>query len=604
MSRFQFGQVFFFRCIAVLLLATMSLAAADQASPQEELASRMRTAAAARDEGDPLAVSQANRKLIAFALAQVAEMRLASGNAASAVDLYSRSLELEESADYRLRYAIALTTAGQVDAALKEVATLLQQDPKDATLWGMQGRLLTTKKNYREAVDSFAKSLELKPDAETAYIMAGDLLYLRETAKADAVFEQLEKAGISPARVHVMAGRAYEEADLGDGAVREYKKAIELDPKSHGHYFLGLYYYSHNGWENTPQAREEFAKEVAANPTDFFGNYFLGYLASNDKDYDSSDRYLKAAAAARPDWPEPFLYMGLNAYGRRDNQAAEELLRKAIKLTGDQESRNNYQIRRAYFTLGRILIQTGRKDEGTKLVEKSKAIETKLVIQSRPQALDTKTASTEGTIPNTGASSTASNAPVLTEEQKTQIATAEKSLSGILGDAYNDLGTSEARRQDYATALIHFHEAKKWNPELPGLQRNIGLAAFLAGNYAEAVPVMRALVEADSSDKRSMSMLAMSLYMLQRYPEAAKVFERIPDEAMADPRISLAWAYTLRETKEPQRAIELLEKLTRQEISAEMFVRAGKLYGDLGDETNAQACFRKAREQDPSIKIP
>ncbi|HVZ17074.1 MAG TPA: tetratricopeptide repeat protein, partial [Terriglobales bacterium] len=219
-------------------------------------------------------------------------------------------------------------------------------------------------------------------------------------------------------------------------------------------------------------------------------------------------------------------------------------------------------------------------------------------------ALDTKTASTEGTIPNTGASSTASNAPVLTEEQKTQIATAEKSLSGILGDAYNDLGTSEARRQDYATALIHFHEAKKWNPELPGLQRNIGLAAFLAGNYAEAVPVMRALVEADSSDKRSMSMLAMSLYMLQRYPEAAKVFERIPDEAMADPRISLAWAYTLRETKEPQRAIELLEKLTRQEISAEMFVRAGKLYGDLGDETNAQACFRKAREQDPSIKIP
>ena len=533
-------------------------------------------------------------------------MHFAEGDASGAADLYSHSLEFEDTTEHRTRYAMVLSAAGQTDAALKEVGALLAENPKDATLWGMQGRLLTTKKSYKEAVDSLAKSLELKPDPEGAYIMAGDLLFLRETAKADAIFDELAKAGINPARVHVMAGRAYEEADLGDGAVREYKKAIELDPKSHGHYFLGLYYLSHNGWENTPQAREEFASEVATNPSDFFGNYFLGYLTSNDKDYDTSDRYLKVAAEARPDWPEAFLYMGLNAYGRGDNRAAEDLLRKAIKLTGDQESRNNYQIRRAYFTLGRILIQTGRKEEGTRLVEKSKAMETKLVVQSRPQALDTKTASAEGAIPTDVPGTPTGNlkSSSLTEEQKSQIAGAEKSLGTILGNAYNDLGTSEARRQDYATALVHFQEAEKWNPDIPGLQRNIGLAGFLGGNYSEASHALRELVKSDPSDKRSLSMLAMSLYMLKDYPEAAKVFDQIPDEAGADPRMSFAWAYTLQQVKDSQRASKVLARLTQQSLPAEMFVRAGKLYGELGDQANAQACYRKAREQDPSIRIP
>jgi hypothetical protein len=37
--------------------------------------------------------------------------------------------------------------------------------------------------------------------------------------------------------------------------------------------------------------------------------------------------------------------MGLNAFARHDNVKAEEL-RKAIALTGDDNARNNYQIRR------------------------------------------------------------------------------------------------------------------------------------------------------------------------------------------------------------------------------------------------------------------
>ena len=566
----------------------------------------MRAASEAQQTGDPVLISQANRKVIAFALSQIADFRLLQGDSTNAADLLGRALEFEESFDRRYRYAYALTNAGQIDGALKQADILAEQDPNNAAVWGMQGRLLTTKKNYREAIDSLTKSLALQPDPEAAYVMASDYLNLQEPAKADAIFQHMEQSGINPARVHVMAGRAYEEANLPAGAEREYKKAIELDPKSHGHYFLGLFYLSRNGWEPTPKARQEFAAEVAVNPSDFFGNYFLGYIASGDKDFDESDKYLKVAANARPDWPEPFLYMGLNAYGRGDNRSAEELLRKAIQLTGNHESRNNYQIRRAYFTLGRILIQTRRKDEGTALVEKSKAMETKLVVDSRPRALDQNSASAASAAQTSArpGETPSDVAGTLTAEQKAQIAAAEKSLSAILGTAYNDLGASEARRKDFATALTHFREAEKWRPETPGLERNIGLAAFLSGDYAECARAMRGVVQNDPSDRRSLSMLAMSLYMLKNYPEAAKVFDRIPDEALADPRMSYAWAQTLTETKDRQRAIEVLGKLTAQTLPAEMFVRVGKLYRDLGDQANAQMCYQKAREQNPNIELP
>ncbi len=611
---------------AFFLILSVSATLAQSPKPQptatQELESRLQTASGAQQAGDPEAIAAANNRVISLGLKEMGDLRNVVGAYPAAIELYKRSLELEPTDETRYSLALAYFRASRPDEGLKESDILLKVDPKNAIYWNLQGKLWILKKDYRQAVDSLSKSLNLQPDMEVAYSMATALLQLHEKEKAAAIFSQMEDSSANKAAVHVMAGRAYERTGSPDEAEAEYKKAIALNAKeSRGHYYLGLFYLTKNGWEATPQSREEFLAEVQQNPTDFFGNYFMGYITSNEKNYAESDRYLKVAAAARPDWPEPDLYMGLNAYGRGDNVTAEQFLRKAIELTGKEEGRNNYQIRRGYFTLGRILITKGDKAEGTKYVERSKEIETKLVVAGRQQqALASSEAASSATPPpETPATSVPALAIVnpaapldadtlaaakLSDEQKTQLAAAEKQLRAILGNAYNDLGTSEARQKRYDPALASFQDAERWDPETPNLMRNIGRAAFLQKNYAESARALKVYVAQNPEDQRAQGMLALALYSIKNYPEAVTAFGRLGDAPMADPFMAYAWATSLARTNNKQRAADVLEKLTANPIPASILVAAGQLYAEIGEGSKAQICYQKAKEEDPAINIP
>jgi tetratricopeptide (TPR) repeat protein len=606
-----------------LVLFVVPLAAAQstsQSTVAAELQSRLQAASAAQQAGDPEAIAAANKRVAALGLKEMADLRAMVGAYPVAIELYKRSLDLEPSTDSRYALALAYFRAGRPDEGLKENEALLKADPKNATYWNLQGKLWILKKDYRQAIDSLGKSLELQSDMEVAYSLASALLQLHEKEKAAGLFAEMEESAANKGAVHVMAGRAYETAGLSDDAEAEYKKAIALNAKeSRGHYYLGLFYLTKNGWEPTPRSREEFMAEVEQNPTDFFGNYFMGYITSNEKNYAESDHYLKVAAAARPDWPEPYLYMGLNAYGRGDNAAAEQYLRKAIELTGKEEGRNNYQIRRAYFTLGRILITKNDKVEGTKYVERSKEIETKLVVAGRQQQALANSEAAGGTVaapvgpsmplpavsnPATPVDPDTLAAAKLTEDQKTQLAAAEKQLRAILGNAYNDLGTSEARQKQYAPALTDFQQAEQWDPGTPNLMRNIGRAAFLQKNYAESARALKVYVAQHPDDQRTQGMLALALYSIKNYPDAVTVFDRLGDVPMADPFMAYAWATSLARTNNKKRATEVLEKLTANPIPPPILVAVGQLYAEIGDGSKAQICYQKAKEEDPSITIP
>jgi tetratricopeptide (TPR) repeat protein len=178
----------------------------------------------------------------------------------------------------------------------------------------------------------------------------------------------------------------------------------------------------------------------------------------------------------------------------------------------------------------------------------------------------------------------------------------EKRLRQILGTSYNDLGAAEARRQKYLQALIHFHEAERWSASAPGLMRNIGLAAAKVGDNVEAARALKIVVKHDPKDRVAQAILAISLFATERYADAAQVFSTLGDAALADPNMAYAWAFSLAHTNQPKQASAILEKLTSQQVPPEMLVSIGEVYNHLGDYEHALACFRKAIQQDPSVK--
>lgn len=583
------------------------------ASALQDLSARMQALNAAQQTGDVVKIAQANRDVLAVGLRAMAELKIAQGDTTQAIDLYKRSIVFDNTPKAHLALALALMTVHRTDEALAEVEPITKADPQNGDAWNVQGKLLMDKKSYGPAAESLTRSLELQGNPFVAYALATAFLNLGENDKAEAIFKELTETTANSTSVHIMIGRAYQNAGKTSEAAREFNRAAEIDAKgSRAHYFLGLMYLSQNEWVATPQAREQFTEEIKVNPKDFFGNFFLGYIDNADKLYDDSDRYLKTASYDKPDWPESYLYMGLNAFARHDNAKAEELLRKAIALTGDDTARNNYQIRRAYYVLGRICFQSDRKEEAAKYTKIFADMQEKTEEASRANSPASKTTGTMGSgmasmpsVPSSAvidpAAQAGDSAPLLTPQQKAEVTTAEQRLAVILGDAYNDLGTSEARQKQYAEALANFQQAERWNPALPHLMRNVGFAAFRANQYSEAARALKIAEQKDPNDKMIPPMLAMSLFSSDQFAEAAKAFDQLGDAAYGDPRVAYAYATSLARADQKDKAAAVVTRMSQRPLPPDAQLLVGQAYSEIGDQPQALATFQKALAANPSL---
>jgi tetratricopeptide (TPR) repeat protein len=251
-----------------------------------ELRKRLEAAEAVRRSGDPAGVAQANNRLIALALREMGQLRLYEAAYAQAIELYRRSIDFEEVPDTRVDLAIAELQASQLDEAIAESHKALQADSSNARAFGVLGRAWIRKQEYAKAAEALTQSVRLNPDVETFYSLVICLLQTKDAKdkeRATAVFDQMVQTTGDSGSLHVLFGRAYRDADDMPAAIREFRRAIALDPRTpHAHYFLGLAQLAVNEWKPTPEVRTEFSKELEYNPRDYLANYMTGFLASGE----------------------------------------------------------------------------------------------------------------------------------------------------------------------------------------------------------------------------------------------------------------------------------------------------------------------------------
>lgn len=589
------------------------------------LQKRINAATAAQQTGDPEAVTKANKELLGVALRAMAHLRLLEDAYPQSVELYKRSLEFEDIPEAHVDLAIAYLRMKRPSESLAEADKAIFSTPQDARAWNIEGRAWMMLRDYRNAAKYLARSIAIDGNLETAYALATCLLALKEKDKAAMVFQEMVASAGDRSSLHVAFGRAYRDGGFMEDAVKEFRKALSIDPKTpHAHYFIGLVRLIQNEWGPLPEIRQEMLEELKNNPRDYLANYVLGVFTSNEKKYEESEGYLKVSSEEDPDSPETWLYMGLNAYSQNDYKKAEELLRKAVALTGTQESRSHYQIRKAYIALGRILNQTGRKDEGAVFIQKAKNVQQLGIGESQQSIAEVFSRQNSGmgaVVPYISpekeeAAVTTSNFIVdhtaqlgasalgqanLTDQEKVLAAEQEKLLRPILASSYNDLGTAEARQRRYAPALAYFREAERWDAQLPNLLRNIGVAAVRVANYSEATRALSAHITGHPDDAVARGMLGLSYYMSDAFPQATKTIAPLGDAIFSDQGLALAWAASLAKTGQLKEAAAALEKLQQQQLSSESLLLVGQTWADMGDYERAVQVFGRASAESPSL---
>jgi len=634
----SFGFSFLLLAMPVVLasLLTAPVGAAQQRAANlstgapaiDELQSRLKAAAVARDSGDSRQVAHANFLVLALALRKLGNVRVAETAFPQAAELYQRSLAWEDAAETHVGLAIADLYANRPDDSLIEASKALLLDPNSARAFNIQGKAWMKKRDYRKAVDSLQRAVELQPDFEPAYALGVSLLSLKDAEskkRAAQVFDTIVSAMGDSGSLRVLFGRAYRDAEMQDDSIRELRRAVALDTRTpHAHYFLGLSLLWKNEWTDTPEIRQEFVTELSNFPQDFLANYFLGYLDSNDRRYDEANLHLKAATDIDASWPEPWLFLGLNAYAQGDLPRSEAYLRKCIELTGKDESRGNYQIRRAYVTLGRILTTGGRVDEAAPYLERAREFQKQSLAEA--QQVVAGKASDEGSVspaavvallnrqedqplidpsqpvdPTLPLDSAALARSGLSEETKKAAAAEENQLRSILGTSFNDLATSEAIRHDFPPALAHYQEAERWNPAVPGLLRNLGVAAFRVQNYQECVRALSQVLAGNSSDAVVRAMLGSAYFALDNYREAARTITPLGERAMHDASLGYTWAASLSRLGELTQATQILNEYEKSDLSPDALLLVGQLWTDMADYARAVDSFHRALDRDPSL---
>jgi tetratricopeptide (TPR) repeat protein len=601
--------------------ATQSVGAAQplHAAPSE-LAGRIQAAEAARTAGDPAAVDATNQRLIAAALRKLAEVKRVEADYPKAVELYRRSLQYEKYPEAYPAMALAALEANDLDQAIELAKQALAAYPNDARAEKILASAYDRKGEYALAIEPLSQIVRAEPSVENQYALAECLLESgkpEDKLRAEAIFEQMKKTAGDSGSLHVLMGRAYRDGGDIHAAVREFERAIVLDPRTpHAHYFLGLMQLVLNEWNPTPAAEAEFRKEAAYFPHDYLANYMLGFVTSTQHRYEESNKYLLAAAKIFPTSPDPYLYLGLNAYSQQKMEAAETMLCKAVELTGSDEPRNNYQIRRAYVDLARILSNSGRQQESDGFAAKARVLENKTIVDSQQNVTAMMLAGGAGSsaavmpidrreenqsAPTAKQSDAAQAHGALSVSQHAAIEAREKSLRAVLALAYNDLATSQAIRGGFFLALDTYRQAEEWDSTLPGLEKNLGQAAFRVKNYVQAIHGLSLALQQGNDTPALRAMLGISYFATDQYTEAVRSFQPLGTSGMKDGEAGYAWAASLAHLSEMKEAAVVLTAFESEPRPNDTLLLIGQLWTEIGDYERAIATLQRALDSDPSL---
>ncbi len=261
---------------------------------------------------------------------------------------------LEGASDVRGRLFYGLTLAAQGDCA-KALPLLGKVSDADASVRRLAG--IASVRCLSNSGETLAAATALQR-LESAYPNDPDVLYLSAKlhmkAFNDATLQMFQRSPASY-RVHQLSAEIFEVQNRYDEAAREYRRAIELNPKAPDlHFRLGraILLQSHEQGA-LDQAAEQFRAELALSPEDSATEFQLAQIALVKGDSGEADLRLERAIRLSPTYVAALIALGKLRSHEKKFPAAIALLTQAARLQPANEGAH-YALMAAYRDNGQM----------------------------------------------------------------------------------------------------------------------------------------------------------------------------------------------------------------------------------------------------------
>ena len=550
------------------------------------------------------------RAFLADALAELAIGYSLVPDYAHAAPLFDEALTLEpDFPSLLLEYARTALVLGDLAHAKTLATEFIRKYPEDREMLAQAhqvlGRALLRLNRDREAKKELEQAVALDPTFPNGYDLAVACLDLDDEKCAVQIFDEMQASFGDTAEIHMAFGRAYGDSDFQPRAVTEFKRAIEENPRLPGaHYLLAaVLLATGEGESHLDEAEGELKKELVISPRDSMTYAALGKIAITRNNYSEAETYLKKAILLAPQSPDAYLYLGEVYLDTNRSAEAETALRECIRLTTDV-SRNRYQVQKAHFLLGRILMKEGRQDAAHAQMDAARELANRTLAQDKSKLaglMDTSGPQDVQSPATEAGSSSSSVATAADPLALRKVGAKREQVTLPVADSYNNLGAISATNGDYSSAVVYFERAAEWNPSLDGLDYNWGRAAFAGSQFAEAILPLGRYLRSHPDETGARGVLAISQFKVGDYHGCIETLQSMVGKSDFVPEVEYAYAESLIQTGQISQGTERLGALEKLHPETPDVHRAlGEVLARQGERQRALKEFRTAIELNPA----
>ncbi|MEO6589234.1 MAG: tetratricopeptide repeat protein [Pyrinomonadaceae bacterium] len=530
----------------------------------DELIKHLTAAENYQISGDLTNAAVENRAVLGIALQRSGNIAIEEGRYSDAIKNLTDSLNYDNSASNRTNLAIAYLRQNQLDKALTEARAAVALDADHIGARYILGNIYYTEENFEAALPELEKAFAAAPDFELARALGLTYLKLKKVERARKHFEMMQSStGKESADLHLLLAKIYESTNFPADAERELKTALGLEPnKPKINFYLGYLLLQNGGSERLAESGAAFEKELKINPNDFYSLFFSGVTALSQNDNEKAIPFLQKAVEINPNSGEGFLFLGQAQIETNDLPNAEKHLRRAIEL--ESNGAKNTQARRTHFILGRLLLKTGRKDEGHKELVIAGQLQQSALDSSRDEIdrilsqvaenEESKTAESKKNVPNVEIK--------LAPERLGQLGRVKTFLTEVIAQSYNNLGVIATQIGQLSQAIDNFSAAYSWKPEFPNLSRNLGIVSFQAGEFEKSVAPLARHLQANPQDVLIRKMLGSSYYFTRGFSKSVETLKPI-EAKFDDPELAYFYGISLIQLERNLEAVQVFNQLAK-----------------------------------------